>query len=215
MTDELRLAAAKIIDRMAFSDSHQPATDNRRKTWLANRKARIERAVAKADEILALVGHEAPAEGAGERERLADAYIAGAMSVHEYWTENPGEAPRGDPEFGEAAGDYAYSILSDLRARSSAPEAREGYPQAAWGCVARLSDNAPWEAFTATEVQPDPAGAWSEIIPLYTHPAAPSADKLREAFLAGFKAGGDPDGLLHAGDAWSAHQAAANAEEKR
>ena len=67
--------------------------------------------------------HEAPAEGAGERESLADAYIAGAMSVHEYWTENPGEAPRGDPEFDEAAGDYAYSILSDLRARSSAPEA--------------------------------------------------------------------------------------------
>lgn len=47
------------------------------------------------------------------------------MSVHEYWTENPGEAPRGDPEFDEAAGDYAYSVFSDLRARSSAPEARE------------------------------------------------------------------------------------------
>ena len=67
--------------------------------------------------------HEAPAEGAGEQERLADAYIAGALSVHEYWTENPGEAPSGDPEFDEAAGDYAYFTLADLRARSSAPEA--------------------------------------------------------------------------------------------
>jgi|GEM_PF-1622544 len=73
----------------------------------------------------------------------------------------------------------AEKIVANLL--SSAPEAREGYPSGAWGCVARLSDNTPWEAFAATEDQPDPAGAWSEIISLYTHPAAPSADKLQDA----------------------------------
>ena len=47
-----------------------------------------------------------------DREALAAAYIAGAMSVHEYWAENSGEAPRGDPEFDEAAGDWACAALS-------------------------------------------------------------------------------------------------------
>lgn len=46
-----------------------------------------------------------------ERDRLFDAYVAGATNVHEYWTENPGEAPRGDPEFDEAANDYAASVI--------------------------------------------------------------------------------------------------------
>ncbi|WP_436357361.1 hypothetical protein [Brevundimonas sp. CEF1] len=124
--------------------------------------------------------HEAPAEGAGERERLADAYIAGAMSVHEYWTENPGEAPRGDPEFDEAAGDYAYSILSDLRARSSAPEAREG-EAVAWieaGDLEHVSEGHP----LTTTLFPYAKG--EAALALYTHPAAPSADKLRIAVEA-------------------------------
>ena len=45
------------------------------------------------------------------KEALEAAYIQGATDVHKHWTENPGEAPRGDPEFGEAASDYAEAAL--------------------------------------------------------------------------------------------------------
>lgn len=48
------------------------------------------------------------------RDALRDAYMAGATAVHEYWLRNPGEAPRGDPEFGEAAGDYAAAAIRAL-----------------------------------------------------------------------------------------------------
>ena len=45
------------------------------------------------------------------RDAVKAAYIAGAMAVHNYWLANPGEAPQGDdPEFGEAASDYAASL---------------------------------------------------------------------------------------------------------
>lgn len=41
-------------------------------------------------------------------ERLREAYIAGATAVHEHFTAyHPDIVPRGDPEFGEAASDYA------------------------------------------------------------------------------------------------------------
>ncbi len=39
---------------------------------------------------------------------LREAYIAGATAVHEHYkAEHPDIIPRGDPEFGEAASDYA------------------------------------------------------------------------------------------------------------
>jgi len=41
---------------------------------------------------------------------IRNAYLAGAMAVHTHWLDNPGEAPRGDPEFGEAAYDYMMSV---------------------------------------------------------------------------------------------------------
>lgn len=47
----------------------------------------------------------------GLREALRAAYLQGALDVHGHWLENPGEAPRGDPEFGEAASDYAAAAL--------------------------------------------------------------------------------------------------------
>jgi hypothetical protein len=56
------------------------------------------------------------------REAVKAAYLAGAMAVHEHWQENPGDAPRGDPEFSEAASDYAVSIA--LTEAASQP--REG-----------------------------------------------------------------------------------------
>ena len=45
------------------------------------------------------------------RDALTAAYEKGASDVHTHWQENPGEAPRGDPEFGEAASDYAAAAM--------------------------------------------------------------------------------------------------------
>ena len=57
-------------------------------------------------------------------DELAQAFIAGAAAVHDEWLENPGEAPRGDPEFDEAAYDYARHVFTppsdDLRAAMEA-----------------------------------------------------------------------------------------------
>jgi hypothetical protein len=39
-----------------------------------------------------------------------DAYEAGARAVHAHWCDSPGEAPKGDPDFSEAAMDYASSL---------------------------------------------------------------------------------------------------------
>lgn len=121
---------------------------------------------------------EAPAEGAGGADVLVTMRDHYQFALTGPWPDikTPNYALAG---LFKMAGDE----IERLRARSSAPEAREGYPSGAWGCVARLSDNTPWEAFAATEDQPDPAGAWSEAITLYTHPAAPSADKLREVLV--------------------------------
>lgn len=47
----------------------------------------------------------------GLREALRAAYLQGALDVHGHWLENPGETPRGVPEFGEAASDYAAAAL--------------------------------------------------------------------------------------------------------
>jgi hypothetical protein len=67
-------------------------------------------------EILAsLAALNARQSGEGEREALrealAEAYRKGATDVHNYWVNNPGEPPRGDPEFGESASDYAAAAL--------------------------------------------------------------------------------------------------------
>lgn len=65
----------------------------------------------------------------GLREALAEAYRKGATDVHNYWVNNPGEPPQGDPEFGESASDYASAALdifdSSARALSATP-AQEG-----------------------------------------------------------------------------------------
>jgi hypothetical protein len=66
------------------------------------------------------------------REALIRAYVQGASDVHAHWTENPGDAPRGDPEFREAAGDYAdaaldpFSSAALLRAIIAALRLRDG-----------------------------------------------------------------------------------------
>lgn len=58
---------------------------------------------------------------AGLREALKHAYLKGATDVHDYWTENPGEAPRGDPEFGEAASDYANAAMDPFDSSAFGP----------------------------------------------------------------------------------------------
>lgn len=57
----------------------------------------------------------------GMLEALEAAYMQGAMDVHAHWLVNPGDAPRGDPEFGEAASDYAAAALDpfDSSARAA------------------------------------------------------------------------------------------------
>lgn len=62
------------------------------------------------------------------REALAEAYRKGATDVHTYWQRNPGEPPQGDPEFGEAASDYAAAamdIYDSSAALSTSPLANE------------------------------------------------------------------------------------------
>ena len=65
------------------------------------------------DGYLAALNARQPGEGEREalREALAEAYRKGATDVHSYWVNNPGEPPRGDPEFGESASDYAAAAL--------------------------------------------------------------------------------------------------------
>ena len=64
-----------------------------------------------ADEAIAAWNTRSTVAEEGLREALAEAYRKGASDVHAYWLDNPGEAPRGDPEFGEAASDYATAAL--------------------------------------------------------------------------------------------------------
>lgn len=54
--------------------------------------------------------YTAPPADAGMREVLREAYIAGATAVHNEWvaaTERGDGPPRGEPDFSEAASDYA------------------------------------------------------------------------------------------------------------
>lgn len=84
-------------------------------------KDRLERAEIERDEwkdramSSRLSALNARQSGEGEREALrealAEAYRKGATDVHNYWVNNPGEPPRGDPEFGESASDYAAAAL--------------------------------------------------------------------------------------------------------
>lgn len=76
-----------------------------------------------------------------------------------------------------------------LRARSSAPEAREDAQPFAWAYRLNFPDeNTAWDWEAAkekmTEAKFGQHGGILETMPLYTHPAAPSADKLRIAVEA-------------------------------
>lgn len=121
--------------------------------------------------------HEAPAEGAGEpfeRYPALASWIArmastgNGLSLGEWMT--------------FVGSLNAAIVTAEGRARSSAPEAREGdqpftyayrYPDPMGGTVVRLDTN-------GREVN---GSKPQEAIPLYTHPAAPSADKLRDVLV--------------------------------
>lgn len=66
-------------------------------------------------EACLLAANQAPAP-TGDVEladALARAYTQGAKDVHREWGENPGEAPGGDGDFAEAAGDYARWVIDN------------------------------------------------------------------------------------------------------
>lgn len=109
--------------------------------------------------------HKAPAEGAGEREALA-------AIMHRNMI------PDEDGGFSFHDLKAADQIMDYLRARSSAPEAREGE---AVGQVNALYAS----GFGRMRCIEWAAGDMPEVgTKLYSHPAAPSADKLRTAVEA-------------------------------
>lgn len=130
---------------------------------------------------------EAPAEGAGEALNFALGrldYMAAACE--EYWTSGPQTQTAHGVVVRKAD---LISVLAALRARSSAPEAREGdlvgYANAEF--MRRLKN---WREAVPNTIRSDETflkAVSSESYPvaLYTHPAAPSADnKLRIAVEA-------------------------------
>lgn len=114
MNDELRDAARAVIDT---ADDYYTTRNGRRmsiegsdgeKCWIVpfDQFEALRRAVTAIPSALSGdAGEEAL------RQSLAEAYRKGATDVHNYWVNNPGEPPRGDPEFGEAASDYAAAAL--------------------------------------------------------------------------------------------------------
>lgn len=107
--------------------------------------------------------HETPAEGAGEREALA-------AIMHRNMI------PDEDGGFSFHDLKAADQIMDYLRARSSAPEAREG-EAVAWRF--HYPDDTRWY-YSVIE----PTAKVIDVEPLFAHPAAPSADKLRIAVEA-------------------------------
>lgn len=117
----------------------------------------------------ALDGREAPAEGAGE------AMDAG----FEAWLNERNLLPNGAWDWPSIVAMLNHHEDA-LRARSSAPEARDG-EVVAWRYRSGAAEEH-WK-FSASKVYADPS--WGiEQQPLFTHPAAPSADKLRIAVEA-------------------------------
>lgn len=115
-------------------------------------------------EVAHITRHEAPAEGAGEREEIARIIDPAAFLFA------ADELMKGDPSQFNALS-KADRIL-DLRARSSAPEAREGE------AVAYVDDSERGSIRWGRNSASIPNGT-----ELFTHPAAPSADKLRTGNL--------------------------------
>lgn len=68
------------------------------------------------DEPVALGFLSDPSDTERMRALVEAAFIAGATAVHEDWNRNPGMAPSGDPEFDEAAWDYARAALAEKEA---------------------------------------------------------------------------------------------------
>lgn len=105
--------------------------------------------------------HEAPAEGAGEMPRCAKCGAGPLGNCGYYGCETPRNT-------------------CPLRARSSAPEAREGEVVGwRWRFDNDLSESMWFYGHVIPERPENAINTIVETQPLYTHPAAPSADKLR------------------------------------
>lgn len=114
--------------------------------------------------------HEAPAEGAGEMDDDdASTYAPSVAGLSDYlWN----QAQAADSVEGRCILEMWREAVDALRARSSAPEAREGEAVA-------------WMRLTAGRITHLTHCEMPGYVPLYTHPATPSADKLR-AVVEGF-----------------------------
>lgn len=116
MVEDMDAFACKALDRSASPEQADTP-----------RRAALREMVA-IDEELGLYD-EAPQQADQAdvlREALKEAYRKGASDVHNYWVKNPGEPPRGDPEFGEAASDYAEAALDILDISARSTKAQEG-----------------------------------------------------------------------------------------
>ena len=124
----------------------------------------IQDAVAEIERLrIALAAVPAPDAGLVEREAIATAYIAGATAVDAEWRrahDDDEGPPSGDPEFNEAAQDYA-ALLS----RSGAGE------PVAWRY--RMNETWPW---TVCREKPGISHTGYEIESLYATPAPSGRD---------------------------------------
>lgn len=86
------------------------------------------------------------------RYALAAAFTQGASDVHAEWQANPGEAPGGDPDFAEAAGDYAAAALDPF---SSAARGVSADFLAALSAILPEAERAKWEGEVADWMDAD------------------------------------------------------------
>lgn len=109
-----------------------------------------------------------PAQDEVVLDALRDAYWAGALAVHNAWVNDLGQ---NDPDFGEAASDYAQAAITALRQHQSAEitrlrtelaEAHQRGVKAGLDAAARVADgeadaaNIAWEEFC----DPHDQGRW-------------------------------------------------------
>jgi len=122
---DLRLQIADVIVRKVLQEDYDDLVEGY-----------LDEILMAADQIILLPAYKAVSQAYYDklsspviqvgREEIAAAFIAGAMSVHEYWVENPGIAPSGDPEFGEAAHDYAADAILAALGTKATNTGREG-----------------------------------------------------------------------------------------
>lgn len=133
--------------------------------------------------------HEAPSEGAGEMfgDETAEQIVRRWADWINDVSDDMEQPDWGGKTLNDVLNERDFLIRHLLRARSSAPEAREG-EAVAWTWPDELEALAAHKAsagsFLAHNIRTCGSPGEGCDVPLYTHPAAPSADKLRIAVEA-------------------------------